>query len=184
MGSATLEFPRTPRSIADVTAFDLEKQLERVLAEHGPALARLSLGYELDAEHRRDLLQEIHIAIWRSLAIFDGRCSLRTWVYRVAHNTGVKHVMRAKRRALGSLKSLEEIEEPEAGTDVEGEVHREKALRRLALLISALKPVDRQVILLYIDDVGAREIAEITGLSPNGIGVRVHRIKQLLRKIF
>jgi RNA polymerase sigma-70 factor (ECF subfamily) len=63
-------------------------------------------------------------------------------------------------------------------------VHREKALRRLALLISALKPVDRQVILLYIDDVGAREIAEITGLSPNGIGVRVHRIKQLLRKIF
>ena len=167
-----------------MTAVDLEKQLERVLAEHGAALARLCIGYELDAEHRRDLLQEIHLAVWRSLATFDRRCSLRTWVYRVAHNTGVKHVMRAKRRALGSFKSLEEIDEPEDAADLEGEVHREKALQRLALLISALKPVDRQVILLYIDDVGAQEIAEITGLSPSGIGVRVHRIKQPLRKIF
>jgi DNA-directed RNA polymerase specialized sigma24 family protein len=32
-------------------------------------------------------LQEIRIALWRSFANFDGRCSLRTWVYRVAHNT-------------------------------------------------------------------------------------------------
>jgi RNA polymerase sigma-70 factor (ECF subfamily) len=184
MRSRTLEFHRTQRPSADVSSIDLEKQLERVLAEHGPALARLCVGYELNAEHRRDLLQEIHIAVWRSLAIFDGRCSLRTWVYRVAHNTGVKHVMRAKRHAFGSLKSLEEINEPEGFTDVEGEVHRENALRRLALLISDLKPVDRQVILLYIDDVGAHEIAEITGLSPPAVGVRVHRIKQLLRKIF
>jgi RNA polymerase sigma-70 factor (ECF subfamily) len=77
----------------------------------------------------------------------------------------------------GSLKSLEEMNEPEGGTDVEGEVHRENALRRLALLISELTPVDRQVILLYIDDVGAQGIAEITGLSPPAVGVRVHRIK-------
>jgi RNA polymerase sigma-70 factor (ECF subfamily) len=182
MISTTLESPETPRPVASTTALD--KEFERVLAEHGAALTRLSLGYELDPEHRRDLLQEIHIAVWRSLAIFDGRCSLRTWVYRVAHNTGVKHVMRAKRRAFASLKSLEEVAEPEGSTDLEGEMHRETALRRLSLLISELKPLDRQVILLYIDDVGAQEIAEITGLSPRGVGVRVHRIKHLLRKVF
>jgi RNA polymerase sigma-70 factor (ECF subfamily) len=40
----------------------------------------------MNPEDRRDLLQEIHLALWRSFATFDDRCSLRTWVYRVAHN--------------------------------------------------------------------------------------------------
>ena len=63
---------------------DVDRAFERVLAEFGPALARLAVGYEREADRRRDLLQEIHLALWRSLAIYDGRCSLRTWVYRVA----------------------------------------------------------------------------------------------------
>jgi DNA-directed RNA polymerase specialized sigma24 family protein len=44
-------------------------------------------GYEADPGRRQDLLQDIHIALWRSFAVFDERCSLRTWVYRVAHIT-------------------------------------------------------------------------------------------------
>ena len=163
---------------------DREKKFLRVLTEFGPALARVSLGYELDPEHRRDLLQEIHMAVWRSLDIFDSRCSLRTWVYRVAHNTAVKHVMRARRRAFASLKSLEEIDEPEDPRNVEDAIHREIALQQLSLLISQLKPLDRQVILLYIEDVGADEIADITGLSHGSVGVRIYRIKTLLLKMF
>ena len=50
--------------------------------------------------------------------------------------------------------------------------------------ISRLEPLDRQVILLFLEDLDAAEIAEITGLSRNAVGVRVHRIKQVLRKIF
>ena len=46
----------------------------------GPAVERLARAYEADADRRRDLVQEIHLALWRSLAGFDGRCSLRTWV--------------------------------------------------------------------------------------------------------
>jgi RNA polymerase sigma-70 factor (ECF subfamily) len=175
---------RTPSATGRATAVDNEQEFHRVLTEFGPALARLSLGYEFDPESRRDLVQEIHIAVWRSLAIFDSRCSIRTWVYRVAHNTAVKHVMQEKRRAPAALKSLEEVDEPEDPGNLVDDVHRETALEQLSRLISQLKPLDRQVILLYLEDVEAEEIAEITGLSRGSVGVRIHRIKQLLRMIF
>ena len=174
----------TRRATAGGAAVDHDEEFQRVLTEFGPALVRFSLGYELDPENRRDLLQEIHIAVWRSLDIFDSRCSLRTWVYRVAHNTAVKHVMRSKRRALASLKSLDDIDEPEDPRPAEGEIHREIALRQISRLILQLKPLDRQVILLYVEDVKNDEIAEITGLSRGSVGVRIHRIKQLLVKMF
>ncbi len=43
-------------------------------AEFGPALERLARGYEAEPDRRRDLLQDIHFALWRSFALFDGRC--------------------------------------------------------------------------------------------------------------
>ena len=55
-------------------------------AQFGWALERLARAYESDSDRRADLLQDIHVALWRSLERFDGRCSMRTWVYRVAHN--------------------------------------------------------------------------------------------------
>jgi RNA polymerase sigma-70 factor, ECF subfamily len=172
------------KATGDLADLKHEQGFQRVLEEFGPALARLSFGYEINPDSRRDLLQEIYLAVWQSLAIFDSRCSLRTWVYRVAHNTAVKHVLREKRRGFATLKSLDEIDDPEDPEDLEDAMHRETAMRRLSLLISQLKPLDRQVILLYVEDVGAEEIAEITGLSRGSVGVRVHRIKDLLRKVF
>jgi RNA polymerase sigma-70 factor (ECF subfamily) len=56
----------------------------KAVNEHGAALERLARAYEAGPEDRRDLLQEIHIALWRSFNGFDERCTLRTWVYRVA----------------------------------------------------------------------------------------------------
>jgi RNA polymerase sigma-70 factor (ECF subfamily) len=161
-----------------------DEQFQQVLAEFGPALARMTLGYERNADRRRDLLQEIHLAVWRSFDVFDSRCSLRTWVYRVAHNTAVKHVLRERRRRFSNLKSLEDIDEPSAPDNLEHEVQRATAAERLAALVSRLEPLDRQVILLFLEDLDAGQIAEITGLSRNAIGVRIHRIKHVLRKLF
>ena len=61
-----------------------EDLYEEAVRTHGPALDRLSRAYEADPEVRRDLLQEIHLGLWRSLESSDARCSLRTWSYRVA----------------------------------------------------------------------------------------------------
>ena len=72
------------------------KYLEAV-ETHDPALARLARAYEADDEKRRNLLQDIHFQLWRSLRCFDGRCSLRTWVYRVAHHVAASHVLKERR---------------------------------------------------------------------------------------
>ena len=55
----------------------------KVEEEYGAALARMAYAYEANPDLRRDLLQEIHLALWRSFRKFNGRCSLRTWIYRV-----------------------------------------------------------------------------------------------------
>ena len=74
-----------------------ERSYREAAEEFGPALVRLARVYEADPEKRRDLVQEIHLALWRSFSAFDRRCSLRTWVYRVAHNAAISYVIRQKR---------------------------------------------------------------------------------------
>ncbi|HEY7807708.1 MAG TPA: sigma-70 region 4 domain-containing protein, partial [Croceibacterium sp.] len=46
--------------------------------------------------------------------------------------------------------------------------------------IHRLKPADRQVMLLYLEDLTAAEIGEVTGLSAGAVAVRIHRLKALL----
>ena len=101
-------------------------------AAYGAALERLAHAYEADAEYRRDLLQEIHLALWRSFAGWDARCSLRTWVYRVAHNAATSHAMRQRRlnsHVLVSLEELEHVPDPSAP-----DAGRQQALSRLLAL--------------------------------------------------
>lgn len=81
-----------------------------VASDYGTPLDRLARGYEADPDKRRDLLQEIHIAMWRSLANFDGRCSLRTWVYRVAHNVATSHALRHRRLNSRTFVSLDVLD--------------------------------------------------------------------------
>src|SRR5215212_6161458 len=119
---------------------------EEAVAAHAPALERLAHSYELDREKRSDLLQDIHLALWRSFAGFEAQCSLRTWIYRVAHNVAATHVVRHRRQH--ALVSLDEI----ATMPAEGDLERAMALDELYALIHRLKPLERQVILLYLED--------------------------------
>jgi len=151
---------------------------EQVIAALGAALGRLARSYEADADKRRDLLQEIHFAIWRSLATFGGECSPRTWVYRVAHNVAATHVL--KQRRARPLVGLDE-EMPEI-VDVDAPIDRQRALDRLYALIQQLEPLDREVILLYLEGVDAASIGEITGISPANVATKIHRIKKVLAR--
>lgn len=153
---------------------------EQAAAEYGAALARLARGYEGDPDKRRDLLQEIHIALWRSFEGFDGLCSLRTWVYRVAHNTATSHVIRQRRARPQMMVGLEEVD----ALPIEPETDRKVALNQLTELIHRLKPLDRQVILAWLDGMEAAEIGELTGLSSRNVATKVHRIKGVLARDF
>lgn len=153
---------------------------EQAAAEYGAALARLARGYEADPDKRRDLLQEIHIALWRSFEGFAGLCSLRTWVYRVAHNTATSHVIRQRRTRPEVLVGLEEVDRWAFQPDTD----RKVALDRITGLIQRLKPLDRQVILAWLDGMNAAEIDELTGLSSGNVATKVHRIKSILARNF
>ncbi len=145
----------------------------------GAALRRLARGYEADPERRRDLLQEIHIELWRSLRLFDGRCSLKTWVYRVAHNVAASHILRG-RRASVRLVDLDALEIEPGFVDGAAQAHQQYSVSRLLDRIYQLKPLDRQIILLYLEGEPAAAIAEIIGLSATNVATKIHRIKRLL----
>jgi RNA polymerase sigma-70 factor (ECF subfamily) len=150
----------------------------------GGAIERLARGYEADPELRRDLVQEIHAALWRSFAYFEGQCSERSWVYRVAHNTAVSHVIARRRLKSESLSTLEDIAEIASPDDPEAAADQRRIVDRLLATIHRLKPADRQVMLLYLEDLTAAEIGEVTGLSAGAVAVRIHRIKALLSEPF
>ncbi len=147
-------------------------------AQFAPALARLARSVERDADKARDLEQDMHCALWRSLARFKGQCALKTWVYRVAHNVAADHVARSMRGP--QRVPLEQIDTLPTPLNVEAATAEALVLAQVAELIRRLPPTDMQVIVLWLEGESAADIAEITGLSPGAINVRVHRTKALL----
>ena len=176
----------TPRDSAPGQPPTSDARYREAIDRFGQALERLARAYEADSDKRRDLIQEIHFAIWRSFGSYDGRCSLRTWVYRVAHNTATTHVIRASRRRRQQLVTLDDLDaEPASPLPPTDEaLSRRHALVRLHELIGRLDPLDRQVIVLYLEGIEGAEIAEVVGLSPGAVGMKVHRIKRLLARQF
>ncbi len=161
-----------------------ERLYEDAVRMYGSALDRLARAYEADSEARRDLLQEIHLILWRSLESFDARCSLRTWIYRVAHNVASSHIDAGRRSKARQLVDIDGMDVTDDKVDAASLADRRIALERLMALIRELKPLDRQVVLLFLEGVDAREIAEVTGLTPGNVATKVHRIKTILTRRF
>lgn len=146
---------------------------------HGRALDRLAAGYEADPAKRVDLRQEIHLQLWQSLALFDGRCSLATWTFRVAHNTATSYIRR-ERRSNSGLAGLEESEHMATAGGEVPDIDRQRVLLRLTRLIRQLKPLDRQIMICYLEEMDAAAIADVTGLSRANVAMKIHRIKNIL----
>src|SRR5262245_48739370 len=153
------------------------------IREFGRALDRLAAGYEADPEKRLDLRQDIHLQLWKSFEVFDGRCSLKTWTLRVAHNTAVSYVNR-ERRTKARFVSLEAIELTAPSSSGEPDIDRRRLLQQLSQLILTLKPLDRQIMISYLEEMDAASIADITGLSAANVAMKIHRIKKILSRRF
>lgn len=172
---------------ADGTAAGMQSQddLYRTAADQfGRVLARLAMGYEADPAQREDLVQEMHLALWRSFASFQNQCSLLTWLYRVAQNTGATHVLRQKRARRLQLVNLEELDAVPHAFDSERAVDESSVLERILAIASQLKTIDRDVLLLYLEGLGPAEIAEVIGISPNHAAQKIHRTKKVLQRHF
>jgi RNA polymerase sigma-70 factor (ECF subfamily) len=171
------------RASSEVGPLNRDELYRTAVEEFGRALDRLAAGYEADPEKRHDLRQDIHFQLWKSFETFDGRCSLKTWTFRIAHNTAVSHVIK-ERRMTARFVSLEEIERTAPAKNAEPDIDRRRALRQLSQLILTLKPLDRQIILSYLEEMDTASIADITGLSAANVAMKIHRIKNILSRGF
>jgi RNA polymerase sigma-70 factor, ECF subfamily len=120
----------------------------------------------------QDLYQEILLQMWRGLDGFQGRSTPSTWVYRVALNTAITYRRRNGRRELSGNPHTASPPDPVAPSSPGNEI------LILEDFLRSLEPVDRAVMLLYLEDLSYRDISEITGLTESHIGVRICRLKK------
>ncbi len=164
----------------DQTDAGRDALFERIVAEYSAPIRRLARAHEADPSLQQDLIQEIHIALWRSIPAFGERCSLRTWVYRVAHNVAATHVLRQRRHARKNLVNLDDIDIASEARAVDTVVDEARMLARVYALIQRLKPLDREIFVLYLEGLSVEEMADIAGLSHTNTHTKLHRIRMLL----
>jgi RNA polymerase sigma-70 factor (ECF subfamily) len=149
-----------------------------LLDEFGAALMRLCSAYADGAADRDDLFQDICFALWQALPRFRGECSLRTFVYRIGHNRGLTFRARAKRDAT----SLDDVAEPEAhGTPIDELIDERSRADALVAAVRRLPTLQREAIVLQLEGLTPREIADVLGISENNAAVRLTRARQALR---
>lgn len=145
---------------------DDRRAFAALVRDNEHALARIARHYAAPQE-RDDLLQEMLLQLWRSRDGFDGRSSASTWVYRVALNTALSH----RRRPRLSHEPLDAVPE-------RGEAHAGDALLALERFLDALDPLQRAVLLLDLEGLSREQIADVLGLTPNAVAIRLTRLRQ------
>ena len=153
------------------------------LQEHSGTVFKVARAYTLTAEDCQDLAQEILLQAWRSLPQFEGRAGAPTWFYRVALNTalGWQRKERRRRERQQPLIGIEDL--PMTGADSEQQLHQREVVERLYAAIQQLPKADAALVLLYLDDLSYREMAEVLGISENHVGVKLNRARKSLAEL-
>lgn len=138
---------------------------------------KVSRIYFPDMHDREDVFQEMMYQLWRSYPGFDGRSRFSTWMYRVCLNTALTHRRNSARRKTESLTRIhEDIADSTLGD-------KEEDIGMLFKAIGTLSPVNKAIVLLYLEDMSYEEIAAITGLTKSNVSVRLVRIKRELETL-
>jgi RNA polymerase sigma-70 factor (ECF subfamily) len=153
---------------------DDEARFAELMESYAGPIRRLCGVYAASAADREDLWQDIFVAVWRALPCYRGEASLRTWLYRIAHNVALTWQARERRR-----------QSREARLDVDVPAAERLDLRRLALnrAIAQMNPVDRTFTLLWLEGLSAAEIEAVTGVKSGTVAVRLSRIRKQLTPV-
>lgn len=155
-------------------------EFEQVLETHGDSLWRLTLLYEQEYNKRKDLYQEILVAVWKALPNFEQRSNIKTYVFRIAQNRGITFRNRSIRT--GIFKSLNfELSSENPGP--EERLIRNEEQNDLSRAISQLSFPLRQVMIFHIEGQSNKEISDVLGISENNVAVRLFRAKEKLAGI-
>ena len=149
----------------------------QLISKHEGTIFKITAVYTNDRDSQKDLYQEVVLQLWRSYDQFRGDAQRGTWLYRVALNTAISYLRQKKKRA--AVINLDAF-----STDFteQRDEAMEDRLRMLYHQIGALDPLDKGLILLYLEDRSYEEMAAITGLSQSNVGTKLSRIKMKLKK--
>jgi RNA polymerase sigma-70 factor (ECF subfamily) len=139
---------------------------------------QMCLGFSQgDSDKASDLTQEVFIKIWTHLDSFKGLSSYKTWIYRITVNTCLQFIKKEKKKSAIPIESVQHRLTTEVKTDV-SDTHT-----RLYQAIGQLKKVDRLVIMMVLEGQDYEDIAEVLGIQPTNLRVKIHRIKKRLKNI-
>lgn len=146
---------------------------DQILSEYSSLVAKVCYMYGTDDDHRKDLYQECMANVWMGLRNFRGEARLSTWLYRACINTCISSYRRNKN---GMTVPIESVTAPIAADESD----RPSALKEMYRLISRLSPVDRALIMMWLDEKSYDEISEVTGMPRNTVASKLRRIKSHL----
>lgn len=154
----------------------LERRFADIMRDYDSMIMRICFGYSRTAAEFADLHQDALINIWQGLPGFKGDSSLKTWIYRVTLNTCVSTVRSERRRvtqtALDDFYNL-----------VDEDADRRRLVSEMHDCISKLTPVDKAIMLLWLDNFSYDEIAATVGLGRNTVASRLRRAKEKLKNL-
>jgi RNA polymerase sigma factor (sigma-70 family) len=160
-----------------MTKRDHPETFQRLVEEHKKILYKVCNSYCRERDSRDDLAQEIMIQMWRSFSRFDGRCRFSTWMYRIALNVAIsfyrKESTRTRHVISGEQHLLETADETESQPE---DIHL------LYQFIGGLDPLNKALILLYLDENSYREIADVLGISETNVATKISRLKNKMKQ--
>ncbi len=155
------------------------RQFGELLERHRAIVFKIAGSYARSPEDRADLAQEIAVQLWRAWPGYDRTRSLTTWMYRIALNVAIGFARGdglRRRHAVPLDEDVHDLADHDA-TDHE----TDQQLRLLRAFIARQPPLDRALLLLYLDERPQREIAGILGISETNVSTRIGRLKQRIR---
>jgi len=155
-------------------AASVNDEFIRLINENLGIAHKICRAYFTDPDDRDDVLQEMMYQLYKSYGNFGGRSKFSTWMYSVCLNTAFIYRRKdVKQKHEPLTTSHDQIADPPGS-------NKDEAINLLNEVVASLPPLNKAIMLLYLDDLSYDEIADITGLTKSNVGVRLVRIKQLL----
>ncbi|TAA45583.1 RNA polymerase sigma factor [Pseudoxanthomonas winnipegensis] len=156
-----------------------QTRFQSLLEAHRGIVLKVAASYAFHPEDRSELAQEIAAQLWRAFPRYDGDRPFSTWMYRIALNVAISqvrgHALR-QRHALPMDEDLHDLADPNAA-----DPERDQQLRLLRDFMARQPPLERALLVLYLEDRPTREIAEILGLTQTNVTTKIARLKQRIR---
>ncbi|MCE7992500.1 MAG: sigma-70 family RNA polymerase sigma factor [Roseivirga sp.] len=154
-----------------------KKTFEQVLEDNKNKIYRICRIYAIAPVEPQDLFQEVVYHAWKSFPGFKGQSGEGTWLYKIALNVCLRAKMKLEKVDSKNVR-LESIQfmPVQSGPD---EV-REERYQALRDCIASLNESDQSLVILYLEELPYKEIAQVTGLTENHVAVKMKRIRKML----